>query len=115
MCIRDRSKIISGEEQPKPEQIAKGQEIVESLNETELLVDDEEEGEKDAEEEQMKGIPSFWLTALENLPIVCDTITDRDAQVLELSLIHISVRPRRTSLAYKTPEWTGVICLGRQR
>ncbi|CAI4590055.1 AIF_collapsed_G0032110.mRNA.1.CDS.1 [Saccharomyces cerevisiae] len=53
-----RSRIISGQEQPKPEQIAKGQEIV-------------------------KGIPSFWLTALENLPIVCDTITDRDAEVLE--------------------------------
>lgn len=75
-----RSRIISGQEQPGPEQIAKGAEIVESLNETELQLDDEDEGEGD---EQIKGIPSFWLTALENLPIVCDTITDRDAQVLE--------------------------------
>ncbi|CAD6638730.1 HLJ1_G0005250.mRNA.1.CDS.1 [Saccharomyces cerevisiae] len=78
-----RSRIISGQEQPKPEQIAKGQEIVESLNETELLVDEEEKAQNDSEEEQVKGIPSFWLTALENLPIVCDTITDRDAEVLE--------------------------------
>lgn len=78
-----RSRIISGLEQPKPEQIAKGQEIVESLNETELLVDEEEKAQNDSEEEQVKGIPSFWLTALENLPIVCDTITDRDAEVLE--------------------------------
>lgn len=72
-----RSRIISGQEQPGPEQIAKGAEIVESLNETELQLDDEDEGE------QVKGIPSFWLTALANLPIVCDTITDRDAEVLE--------------------------------
>ncbi|EJS42860.1 nap1p [Saccharomyces arboricola H-6] len=78
-----RSRIISGQEQPKAEQIAKGQEIVESLNETELLVDEEEDTGKDAEGKQITGIPSFWLTALENLPIVCDTITDRDAQVLE--------------------------------
>ncbi|EHN01399.1 Nap1p [Saccharomyces cerevisiae x Saccharomyces kudriavzevii VIN7] len=74
-----RSRIIAGEEQPTPELIAKGREIVSSLNETELLVD----GEEDAGEEQAKGIPSFWLTALENLPIVCDTITDRDAEVLK--------------------------------
>ena len=67
--------ITKGEIQPTEEEIAKGRELVGE--------EDEDEEEEEEEEEHIEGIPSFWLTALENLPIVSETITDRDAEVLE--------------------------------
>ncbi|KAH7610565.1 Nucleosome assembly protein (NAP) [Nakaseomyces glabratus] len=76
-----RSEIISGKQEPTSEEVAAGKEIQEKEE------GEEEEGEKPTDiqltEEDIKGIPSFWLTVLENLPIVSDTITDRDAEVLE--------------------------------
>ncbi|AQZ11699.1 NAP1 (YKR048C) [Zygosaccharomyces parabailii] len=81
-----RRRIVVGEEEPTEEEINKGKEI-EKLEGT-----GEEEGtETEPEEEKqaaqgnadLKGIPSFWLTALENLPVISDTITDRDAEVLD--------------------------------
>ncbi|CCK69246.1 histone chaperone NAP1 KNAG_0C01330 [Huiozyma naganishii CBS 8797] len=72
---RSRGGIVSGKERPTGEQVAKGAALEEKL----AGVDTEGEGDDgDAE-----GIPSFWLTALENLPVVNETITDRDAAVLE--------------------------------
>lgn len=68
--------ITKGDIQPTKEEIIKGRELVGEDEE-----EDEEEEEED--EESIEGIPSFWLTALENLPIVSETITDRDAEVLE--------------------------------
>ncbi|CAB4254599.1 similar to Saccharomyces cerevisiae YKR048C NAP1 Protein that interacts with mitotic cyclin Clb2p [Maudiozyma barnettii] len=73
-----RHAISSGSVEPTSEEIAKGRELAGEEDE------EEEEGEAGAEdEEKIEGIPSFWLTALENLPIVSETITDRDAEVLE--------------------------------
>ncbi|KAL3228911.1 Nucleosome assembly protein [Nakaseomyces bracarensis] len=79
-----RSEIISGKEEPNEEEVSKGKEIQEKEEGQDFS---EEQGEKPSDikltAEDIKGIPSFWLTALENLPIVSDTITDRDAEVLE--------------------------------
>lgn len=70
-----RFKIVSGEEEPTGEEVAQGKEL-EALEE-------EPAEEAGGAQESVKGIPSFWLTALENLPVVSDTITDRDAEVLD--------------------------------
>lgn len=79
-----RSEIISGDKEPTEEEVSKGKEIQEKEEGEDTT---EEQGEKPTDikltAEDIKGIPSFWLTALENLPIVSDTITDRDAEVLE--------------------------------
>lgn len=73
-----RYKIVSGREEPTEEEIKEGKE---------LAAEEGEEGEereaKNEEQQDVKGIPSFWLTALENLPVVSETITDRDAEVLD--------------------------------
>lgn len=75
-----RYKIVSGEEEPTSVEVAKGKELEGAAEEEEP----QEEGEEP--QEPVKGIPSFWLTALENLPVVSDTITDRDAEVLDFLL-----------------------------
>lgn len=76
-----RYNIVSGREEPSVEEVKKGKELAVEEGEDE---DTEEEKPKNEEEQQdIKGIPSFWLTALENLPVVSDTITDRDAEVLD--------------------------------
>lgn len=79
-----RSKVVSGVEEPTKEEVIRGKELeVEAGEEEEDEEEEEEEEEEVAEENDIKGIPSFWLTALENLPVVSDTITDRDAEILD--------------------------------
>lgn len=84
-----REKIINGKEEPTAEEIEEGEALAEEEEE-----EDEEEGEKEegeaeeAEEEEedsadIQGVPNFWLTALENLTPVSETITDRDSEILE--------------------------------
>ncbi|CAH2354721.1 nucleosome assembly protein [[Candida] railenensis] len=81
-----RKQIVNGDEEPTPEEIEEG-EILNEEDEDEdekkieeLDEDEEKEGES---EEAEKGIPGFWLTALENLQTVSETITDRDSEVLQ--------------------------------
>lgn len=79
-----RSKIINGSTEPTLEEIEEGEALdeEEGIKQVEEIKEEgEEEGEE--EEEQVKGIPNFWLTALENLTPVSETITDRDSEVLE--------------------------------
>ncbi|CUM67167.1 uncharacterized protein PRCAT00004860001 [Priceomyces carsonii] len=83
-----RKKIINGDEEPKPEEVEEGEQLEEKLDDeddedrkVEELDEDQNEGDEGAEEE--KGIPGFWLTALENLQTVSETITDRDSDVLQ--------------------------------
>lgn len=81
-----RSKLVGGVEEPTTEEVIKGKEVeLEAGEEEEDEEEEEEEEEANAEDEEddIKGIPSFWLTALENLPVVSDTITDRDAEILD--------------------------------
>lgn len=71
-----RCKIICGSTEPTAEQIAEG----ETLMDEEA---DEEDKEDEASNEQpAKGIPGFWLTALENVAPVAEIISERDFEVL---------------------------------
>lgn len=77
--FKKRFNIINGIEEPNNDEIDKGKSM-----ENKFALD-EEENEEDAhnDEEDINGIPSFWLTAFENLPVVNETITERDAEVLD--------------------------------
>lgn len=75
-----RKNIINGDEEPSQAEIDEGETLDEDEDEDaekdeEELDDDEDSGEK--------GIPGFWLTALENLSTVSETITERDSEVLQ--------------------------------
>lgn len=76
-----RKAIVIGDQEPTAEEIEVGEELDENEEEEE-----EEEEEEDAEEDDasgVKGIPGFWLTALENLPTISETITERDSEILQ--------------------------------
>lgn len=82
-----RSDIISGRVEPTAEEIAKGKQIESELegedDEDKIEEEDEEAGAEGEEgQEKAKGIPQFWLTALENLHPISETITERDSEVL---------------------------------
>lgn len=74
-----RKAIVNGDQEPTAEEIEVGEELEEKDEE------EEEEEEEDAEDavSTVKGIPGFWLTALENLPTVSETITERDSEILQ--------------------------------
>ncbi|ODV95450.1 hypothetical protein PACTADRAFT_75928 [Pachysolen tannophilus NRRL Y-2460] len=83
-----RHNIIIGKEEPSAEEIEEGEQLIREEREEDEDEDghdgkDDEDDEDDEEEEEVaKGIPGFWLTALENLGIVAETITEKDAEVL---------------------------------
>lgn len=73
-----RAALIKGSKEPTSEQIRKGKELDEEHNNQNTIQEEEKE-----EQDNVVGIPSFWLTAIENLPIISQIITDRDAEVLD--------------------------------
>ncbi|ODV77218.1 NAP-domain-containing protein [Suhomyces tanzawaensis NRRL Y-17324] len=81
-----RKKIINGAEEPTAEEIEEGELLDEDEDDEENAEakdeDDEEEDDED-EDDEATGIPGFWLTALENLSTVSETITDRDSELLQ--------------------------------
>jgi len=85
-----RKNIINGAEEPTAEEVEEGEALEENEDEDdeeakieELKNEDEEDEDDEEEEDSAKGIPGFWLTGLENLSTVSETITDRDSEVLE--------------------------------
>ncbi|ANZ76197.1 BA75_02048T0 [Komagataella pastoris] len=79
-----RQKIISGEVQPTSDEIEEGKQLLESSTDKieEISEVDEDEAAEEEIDINIRGIPSFWLTALENIPPIADSITDRDVEVL---------------------------------
>ncbi|CEP64509.1 histone chaperone NAP1 LALA0_S12e00474g [Lachancea lanzarotensis] len=75
-----RYEIISGQQEPSVREIEIGKQQGDELD---TVAEEAEEDEEEDEEDQIKGIPSFWLTAFENLPMVSQTVTRADAEVLE--------------------------------
>lgn len=71
-----RKAIVVGTEEPLAAEIEEGQ----ALDEKE---ENDEEPEHKSEDDDTKGVPNFWLTALENLSTISDTITERDLEVLQ--------------------------------
>lgn len=83
-----RKQVIVGDVEPTEQEIEEGKSLEEKDEEEEEGDEDVENKEEQEEEESAvgkdaKGIPGFWLTALENLSTVSETITDRDSEVLE--------------------------------
>ncbi|KAG8768301.1 hypothetical protein FRC12_005659 [Ceratobasidium sp. 428] len=93
-----RRAILSGESEPTDEEVAAGEAVTAKDKEDE----DEEDKElaatlsklttdkntksiedtKESEEDDAKGVPQFWLTALRNHPQLQTAITDRDEEAL---------------------------------
>ncbi|SCW03235.1 LAFE_0G05974g1_1 [Lachancea fermentati] len=69
-----RYEIVSGKGEPTANEIEIGKQAEQEL---EPVIEEPED------QEEVSGIPSFWLTAFENLPMVSQTVTDRDAEVLD--------------------------------
>ncbi|KAG1574364.1 hypothetical protein G6F50_002034 [Rhizopus delemar] len=73
-----RAQVVSGQYEPTEEEVTAG-----------AKVDEEEEAEEKTEEEEevtdedVMGIPEFWLTALKTHPQIGETITDEDCEALK--------------------------------
>ncbi|KAI5970580.1 NAP1 [Candida margitis] len=83
-----RKEVIVGDVEPSEKEIEEGKALEEKDDDDDEEEEDEEEEEEGKEQDQedgkdAKGIPGFWLTALENLSTVSETITDRDSEILE--------------------------------
>ncbi|CCH59593.1 hypothetical protein TBLA_0B07770 [Henningerozyma blattae CBS 6284] len=74
-----RNEIVNGKSEPSKEEVELGKKLDAEDAENEGLTGADEEDEVNGD---VKGVPSFWLTSLDNLPIVTDTITERDSDVL---------------------------------
>lgn len=77
-----RSKIINGDYEPTNEEIEEG-EALEEEEKGDDMIKEEDEMDEDEQSNEEKGIPGFWLTALENLSTVAEIITERDSEVLQ--------------------------------
>ncbi|GEQ70592.1 hypothetical protein JCM33374_g4270 [Metschnikowia sp. JCM 33374] len=81
-----RKAIINGEQEPTATEIEVGEEIEAEHKDAEDAedADDADDDEEGAEgDEEVSGVPNFWLTALENLNTVSETITERDSEILQ--------------------------------
>lgn len=86
-----RMKIVNGELEPTAEEIEEGEQLEKEDQDEEDEQPEDEEEEEEEEDNDEVGIPGFWLTALENLTTVQETITDRDLEVLQ-SLIDVRMK-----------------------
>lgn len=75
-----RKDIIVGDKEPTDAEVEKGEEI--EIEEHPERQEQIEELDEEADDDDAKGIPNFWLTSLENLQSVAETITERDSEVL---------------------------------
>lgn len=82
-----RRRIVTGNEEPTPEEIEEGKELQNDEESEEEQANENKAAESDINTEgtqqKQKGIPEFWFTCLENLQVVADTITERDSDVLK--------------------------------
>lgn len=78
-----RKKIINGAAEPTPEEVEEGEALKEEEEGEDKIKEEEDDDNEDDSKNDEKGIPGFWLTALENLSTVAETITDRDSEVLQ--------------------------------
>lgn len=87
-----RRQIVLGEVEPTAEEIESGKKAIEEAQEDFDEEEDDDDDEDDEEEQDQdaveKGVPAFWLTAMQTLPPIADMISDRDVEVLE-SLVDI--------------------------
>lgn len=101
-----RTKIVTGDAEPKPDEVEKGEQAFQE--EKEMFDDENEENGEDSgegedsagaapdsskasgdkgiaeeDEETPLGVPNFWLTAMKNLPPLAGLISERDDEILQ--------------------------------
>ncbi|TIA87264.1 hypothetical protein E3P99_03298 [Wallemia hederae] len=95
-----RRMLIAGEQEPSPEELVKGDEVEKEDGfqfENEVENDEAEASASNDKKElgDVKGIPQFWLTALQNHPGIADVISERDTELLDrLVDIRLSYLPQ---------------------
>ncbi|KAG8933413.1 hypothetical protein FRC01_009409 [Tulasnella sp. 417] len=78
-----RSVIIAGTAEPTDEEISAGEKkTLEDDPDAEPLPKDSADADADQAEEDIKGVPKFWLTALKNHLDIAELITERDEEAL---------------------------------
>ncbi|RKP29323.1 NAP-domain-containing protein [Metschnikowia bicuspidata] len=70
-----RKAVINGDAEPTDAEVEEGEAL-------KAEDEDEQDGDEHDGDDDVKGIPGFWLTAMENLTCVRETITERDSEVL---------------------------------
>ncbi|KAJ4389154.1 histone chaperone [Gnomoniopsis smithogilvyi] len=79
-----RAEIINGKVEPTEEQILAGEEDEDEDDDDEENANEAEKEEKPAEvNENVSGIPEFWLSAMKNQISLAEMITDRDESALK--------------------------------
>lgn len=79
-----RAEIINGKAEPTEKEIEAGEEDDDEDDEEAEGAEAAEKGEKPAESnENVNGIPEFWLSAMKNQISLAEMITDRDEQALK--------------------------------
>ncbi|CAO3620139.1 unnamed protein product [Mucor hiemalis] len=76
-----RAEVVTGKYDPTEEEVAIGAKVDEDSD-----AEDNEEAEKieeDKDEEDVTGIPEFWLTALKTHPQISETISEEDCDALK--------------------------------
>ena len=89
--ISQRAKITSGELEPTDEECVW---TLDDDKESEELSEDMKNKvtlEGETKEEDMKGVPEFWLTIFKNVELLADMVQDHDEPILK-HLIDIKVR-----------------------
>ena len=81
--FEQRKKYVTGELEPSEEEIENGKSILEAEEDNEEDEEEEDDKEEENAETEDKGVPYFWLTAMQNLPPIADMISERDGEVLE--------------------------------
>ena len=82
-----RAEIVMGTREPTEEEIKKGADVAEEPEESKVeVLDDDEEVEKpeaaEVQEDAEKGIPQFWLTAMQNEAELGQLIEEQDEEIL---------------------------------
>ncbi|TID29402.1 hypothetical protein CANINC_001976 [Pichia inconspicua] len=82
-----RKNLVTGTIEPSQKEIEIGKKAIAQENDEDEDGDDDkgknENDSKEEKDEDTKGIPFFWLTAMQNLPPIADMISDRDVEVLK--------------------------------
>lgn len=73
-----RYELITGDKEATEEEIKRGG----SLDGEDEHEEEEHDQEPEEGEEEIVGVPCFWLTAMENLPMVSQNVTEADCDVL---------------------------------
>ncbi|KAJ2844640.1 histone chaperone, partial [Coemansia brasiliensis] len=76
-----RTAIVQGTAEPTEEEKAEGAKIAEAEQQEESGIQEQEEDKE--KQQDVKGIPDFWLTTLNNHPQLAELITERDEEAIK--------------------------------